>query len=121
MFPNSKTITFQFKEITPQDVARRVQRRMPAVNASTVYRTLEFLVENRRQVVRGGFRRRRVGQFRHLLLARLPPGRRRPGLQRRLVRPRAPGALVAWIAPRALAIAVGSTAARGGCWAAGAS
>ena len=29
--------------ITPQDVARRVQRRMPAVNASTVYRTLEML------------------------------------------------------------------------------
>ena len=29
--------------ITPQDVARRVQRRMPAVNASTVYRTLATL------------------------------------------------------------------------------
>jgi Fur family transcriptional regulator, ferric uptake regulator len=29
--------------ITPQDVARRVQRKMPAVNASTVYRTLEML------------------------------------------------------------------------------
>ena len=29
--------------ITPQDVARRVQRRMPAVNASTVYRTLDML------------------------------------------------------------------------------
>lgn len=29
--------------ITPQDVARRVQRRMPAVNASTVYRTLGML------------------------------------------------------------------------------
>jgi Fur family transcriptional regulator, ferric uptake regulator len=29
--------------ITPQDVARRVQRRMPAVNASTVYRTLAML------------------------------------------------------------------------------
>lgn len=31
--------------ITPQDVARRVQRRMPAVNASTVYRTLGMLEE----------------------------------------------------------------------------
>jgi len=31
--------------ITPQDVARRVQRRMPAVNASTVYRTLDMLEE----------------------------------------------------------------------------
>ncbi len=29
--------------ITPQNVARSVQRRMPAVNASTVYRTLELL------------------------------------------------------------------------------
>lgn len=29
--------------ITPQAVARRVQRRMPAVNASTVYRTLALL------------------------------------------------------------------------------
>ncbi|HEX2030541.1 MAG TPA: Fur family transcriptional regulator [Actinomycetota bacterium] len=29
--------------ITPLDVARRVQRRMPAVNASTVYRTLATL------------------------------------------------------------------------------
>ncbi len=29
--------------ITPQDVARRVQRRLPAVNASTVYRTLSML------------------------------------------------------------------------------
>ncbi len=31
--------------ITPQDVARRVQRKMPAVNASTVYRTLDMLEE----------------------------------------------------------------------------
>ncbi len=31
--------------ITPQDVTRRVQRRMPAVNASTVYRTLAMLEE----------------------------------------------------------------------------
>lgn len=31
--------------ITPQDVTRRVQRRMPAVNASTVYRTLATLEE----------------------------------------------------------------------------
>lgn len=31
--------------ITPQDVARRVQRRLPAVNASTVYRTLAMLEE----------------------------------------------------------------------------
>ena len=31
--------------ITPQDVARRVQRRMPAVNVSTVYRTLAMLEE----------------------------------------------------------------------------
>ncbi len=29
--------------ITPQDVSRRVQKRMPAVNASTVYRTLAML------------------------------------------------------------------------------
>lgn len=29
--------------ITPQDVTRRVQRRLPAVNASTVYRTLATL------------------------------------------------------------------------------
>jgi Fur family ferric uptake transcriptional regulator len=29
--------------ITPQDIARKVQRRMPAVNASTVYRTLSTL------------------------------------------------------------------------------
>jgi Fur family ferric uptake transcriptional regulator len=29
--------------ITPQDVARRVQRRLPAVNPSTVYRTLALL------------------------------------------------------------------------------
>jgi Fur family ferric uptake transcriptional regulator len=29
--------------ITPQDIARRVQRRMPAVNPSTVYRTLALL------------------------------------------------------------------------------
>ncbi|MGH2662581.1 MAG: Fur family transcriptional regulator [Actinomycetota bacterium] len=29
--------------ITPQDVARRVQRRMPAVNPSTVYRTMTML------------------------------------------------------------------------------
>jgi Fur family ferric uptake transcriptional regulator len=31
--------------ITPQDVTRRVQRRMPAVNPSTVYRTLAMLEE----------------------------------------------------------------------------
>ena len=31
--------------ITPQDVARRIHRRMPAVNASTVYRTLATLEE----------------------------------------------------------------------------
>lgn len=31
--------------ITPQDVSRRVQRRLPAVNASTVYRTLAVLEE----------------------------------------------------------------------------
>jgi Fur family ferric uptake transcriptional regulator len=31
--------------ITPQAVARRVQRRMPAVNPSTVYRTLDLLEE----------------------------------------------------------------------------
>ncbi len=31
--------------ITPQDVARRVQRRLPAVSASTVYRTLALLEE----------------------------------------------------------------------------
>jgi len=31
--------------ITPQAVARRVQRRMPAVNPSTVYRTLALLEE----------------------------------------------------------------------------
>lgn len=31
--------------ITPQDIARRVQRRLPAVNASTVYRTLGTLEE----------------------------------------------------------------------------
>lgn len=31
--------------ITPQDVARRVQRRLPAVNDSTVYRTLALLEE----------------------------------------------------------------------------
>jgi Fur family transcriptional regulator, ferric uptake regulator len=31
--------------ITPQTVARRVQRRMPAVNVSTVYRTLSMLEE----------------------------------------------------------------------------
>jgi Fur family ferric uptake transcriptional regulator len=31
--------------ITPQTVARRVQRRMPAVNVSTVYRTLAMLEE----------------------------------------------------------------------------
>jgi Fur family ferric uptake transcriptional regulator len=31
--------------ITPQTVARRVQRRMPAVNVSTVYRTLTMLEE----------------------------------------------------------------------------
>ena len=31
--------------ITPQDVTRRVQQRMPAVNASTVYRTLDMLEE----------------------------------------------------------------------------
>jgi Fur family ferric uptake transcriptional regulator len=31
--------------ITPQDVSRRVQRRLPAVNASTVYRTLAMLEE----------------------------------------------------------------------------
>lgn len=29
--------------ITPQDLSRRVQRRLPAVNASTVYRTLGLL------------------------------------------------------------------------------
>lgn len=29
--------------ITPQDLTRRVQRRLPAVNASTVYRTLATL------------------------------------------------------------------------------
>ena len=29
--------------ITPQDLTRRVQRRLPAVNASTVYRTLALL------------------------------------------------------------------------------
>ena len=29
--------------ITPQAVARRVQKRMPAVNPSTIYRTLELL------------------------------------------------------------------------------
>jgi Fur family transcriptional regulator, ferric uptake regulator len=31
--------------ITPQDVTRRVQRRLPAVNASTVYRTMDLLEE----------------------------------------------------------------------------
>jgi Fur family ferric uptake transcriptional regulator len=31
--------------ITPQDVSRRVQRRLPAVNPSTVYRTLATLEE----------------------------------------------------------------------------
>jgi Fur family ferric uptake transcriptional regulator len=31
--------------ITPQDVTRKVQRRLPAVNASTVYRTLAMLEE----------------------------------------------------------------------------
>ena len=31
--------------ITPQDVTRRVQRRLPAVNASTIYRTLDMLEE----------------------------------------------------------------------------
>jgi Fur family ferric uptake transcriptional regulator len=31
--------------ITPQAVARRVQRRLPAVNASTVYRTMTMLEE----------------------------------------------------------------------------
>ena len=31
--------------ITPQEVARRVQRRLPAVNDSTVYRTLAMLEE----------------------------------------------------------------------------
>jgi Fur family transcriptional regulator, ferric uptake regulator len=31
--------------ITAQDVSRRVQRRLPAVNASTVYRTLAMLEE----------------------------------------------------------------------------
>ena len=31
--------------ITPQDIAHRVRRRMPAVNASTVYRTLATLEE----------------------------------------------------------------------------
>jgi Fur family transcriptional regulator, ferric uptake regulator len=31
--------------ITPQDLTRRVQRRLPAVNASTVYRTLATLEE----------------------------------------------------------------------------
>ena len=31
--------------ITPQDVTRRVQRRLPAVNASTIYRTLGMLEE----------------------------------------------------------------------------
>src|ERR671918_2613904 len=31
--------------MAPQDVARRVQRKLPAVNASTVYRTLALLEE----------------------------------------------------------------------------
>ena len=31
--------------IAPQELARRVQRRMPAVNASTIYRTLAVLEE----------------------------------------------------------------------------
>ncbi|HWC31688.1 MAG TPA: Fur family transcriptional regulator [Actinomycetota bacterium] len=31
--------------VVPQDVARRVQRRLPGVNASTVYRTLATLEE----------------------------------------------------------------------------
>ncbi len=58
--------------ITPQDVARRVQRRMPAVNASTIYRTLTVL-ENlgviRHSHLERGAEYHRTGEGEHVHLS----------------------------------------------------
>ena len=65
--------------ITPQDVARRVQRRMPAVNPSTVYRTLELLeregVVKHSHLERGAeYHRAGEGEHVHLTCSRCGAG-----------------------------------------------
>ena len=57
--------------ILPQDVARRVQRRLPAVNASTVYRTLATLEDVgvvRHAHLERGAEYHRVGDVEHVHL-----------------------------------------------------
>ncbi|HZA60486.1 MAG TPA: Fur family transcriptional regulator [Actinomycetota bacterium] len=57
--------------ITPQDIARRVQRRMPAVNVSTVYRalaTLEQLGVVQHSHLEGGAGYHRAGEGDHVHL-----------------------------------------------------
>lgn len=57
--------------ITPQAVARRVQRRMPAVNVSTVYRTLGMLEELgvvQHSHLEGGAEYHRTGEGEHIHL-----------------------------------------------------
>jgi Fur family transcriptional regulator, ferric uptake regulator len=61
--------------IAPQEVARRVQRRMPAVNASTIYRTLTVLedlgVVRHAHSERGAeYHRAEEGEHVHLTCAR---------------------------------------------------
>jgi Fur family transcriptional regulator, ferric uptake regulator len=57
--------------ITPQDVARRVHRRLPAVNPSTVYRTLAMLEEVgvvRHSHLEGGAEYHRADEVEHVHL-----------------------------------------------------
>jgi Fur family ferric uptake transcriptional regulator len=57
--------------ITPQAVARRVQRRMPAVNVSTVYRTLSMLEDVgvvQHSHLEGGAEYHRAGEGEHVHL-----------------------------------------------------
>ena len=57
--------------ITPQDVTRRVQRRLPAVNASTVYRTMGMLEEVgvvRHSHLEGGAEYHRTDEVEHVHL-----------------------------------------------------
>lgn len=58
--------------ITPQAVTRRVQKRMPAVNASTVYRTLSLLEEVgvvQHSHLEGGAEYHRAGEGDHVHLS----------------------------------------------------
>lgn len=58
--------------ITPQDVTRRVQQRLPAVNPSTVYRTLTLLEDVgvvRHSHLEGGAEYHRTDEVEHVHLA----------------------------------------------------